>query len=298
MFYRLKEGDLKTSRKKSSKSMSSGNSRSEDDVSSDYSSSEQDTENSKQVKLGPETWINVPAEIVKELPEGIDGLKVFQLNDIPKNEHFNALKDGRRWKKSCPSSWKGHGRVRFADCKGSLRCINDSCPYKVHYGVVNRSQFDKNSKCKTCSQAGEAVPCSARRYIIYGITNVKVHHYGQHTCPSKMKTTGNIKKIKELITENPKIKPAEVQSSIVLSGIWGRLSWEALEKEATTVMNRKQIANIKQKMKSDSEPYGHNFEALVHFKEFCDKKDPFYLYKMNDRRGNTDLPSFVFKTSP
>ena len=112
-----------------------------------------------------------------------------------------------------------------------------------------------------------------------------------------MKTTGNIKKIKELIAENPKIKPAEVQSSIILSGIRGRVSWETLEKEATTVVNRKQIANIKQKMKGDSEPYGHNFEAVVHFKEFCDKKDPYYVYKMNDRRGNPDLPSYVFKTS-
>ena len=33
------------------------------------------------------------------------------------------------------------------------------------------------------------------------------------------------------------------------------------------------------------------------FKECCDRKDPFHIYKMNDKRGNPDLPSFIFKTS-
>ncbi len=44
-------------------------------------------------------------------------------------------------------------------------------------------------------------------------------------------------------------------------------------------------------------PLGENFEGLVTFKKFCDKKDKFYVYKINDSRGNPDLPSFVFKTS-
>jgi hypothetical protein len=33
------------------------------------------------------------------------------------------------------------------------------------------------------------------------------------------------------------------------------------------------------------------------FKEYCDKKDEYYIYKINDRRGNPDMPSFVFKSS-
>ena len=50
-------------------------------------------------------------------------------------------------------------------------------------------------------------------------------------------------------------------------------------------------------MKSDFEPVGHDFEAVVTFKEYCDKKDEFYVYKVNDKRWNADLPSFVFKSS-
>ena len=34
---------------------------------------------------------------------------------------------------------------------------------------------------------------------------------------------------------------------------------------------------MKQKMKKDIEPSGHNFEATVSFKEYADKKDPLYV---------------------
>ena len=42
---------------------------------------------------------------------------------------------------------------------------------------------------------------------------------------------------------------------------------------------------------------GENFEGSATFKGHCDKKDKFYDYKINDSRGNPDLPSFMFKTS-
>ena len=65
--------------------------------------------------------------------------------------------------------------------------------------------------------------------------------------------------------------------------------------EAT--LDKKWISNEKQKMKEDIEPVGHNFEAVGTFKEYCDKKDQCYVYRINNRRGNLDKPSFVFKTS-
>lgn len=41
----------------------------------------------------------------------------------------------------------------------------------------------------------------------------------------------------------------------------------------------------------------HNFEAVVQFKGYADKRDLLFIYKVNDRRGNPDKPSCVFKTS-
>ena len=75
------------------------------------------------------------------------------------------------------------------------------------------------------------------------------------------------------------------------------MDWKAVEREASSVLDKKRVCNMKQKMKKDIEPFGHNFEATVSFKEYADKKDPLHVYKINDNRGHTDMPSFVFKTS-
>ena len=40
----------------------------------------------------------------------------------------------------------------------------------------------------------------------------------------------------------------------------------------------------------------HSFEALAEFKKFCDKRDLFYVYRINDEHHNNEL-SFAFKTS-
>jgi hypothetical protein len=62
-------------------------------------------------------------------------------------------------------------------------------------------------------------------------------------------------------------------------------------------LDRKWLSNLKQKMKNDMEPVGHDFEAVVTFKQYCDKKDEFYICKINDNRRNLYIPSFVFKFS-
>ena len=50
-------------------------------------------------------------------------------------------------------------------------------------------------------------------------------------------------------------------------------------------------------MKASNKPHGHNFEAVAHFKQYADKRDPYYVYTINDRRGNPKKPSLVFKSS-
>ena len=231
----------------------------------------------KQRKLGPELWHGVVLQKVEELPSAIDGMSAFELANIEKKELRNALKDGRKWKKNCPTKWKGHAKVRYTDCRGSYMCTNDNCPYKVHYGVINTTHFEKSgNQCKVCGSDGKYVPCHARRYISYGKRKVRVFHQGNHTCKPIVKTTRNVQKIKELVKNNPNIKPAEIQSTIVLSGFRNQMDWQTVEKEAASVVNRKQISNIKQKIRAETELHGHNFEAIVNFKEYCDEKDKLY----------------------
>ena len=63
------------------------------------------------------------------------------------------------------------------------------------------------------------------------------------------------------------------------------------------MMDRKWLANVKQEAKSELSPVGHNLDAVVKFKKHCDTKDPYYLYKINSREMNSDMPTFVFKAS-
>ena len=62
-------------------------------------------------------------------------------------------------------------------------------------------------------------------------------------------------------------------------------------------MDKRWVSNEKQKIKNFNEPRGHNYEAVAHFKQYADQRDPFYIYTMNDRRGNPKKPSYVFKSS-
>ena len=236
---------------------------------------------------------------MKSLPIGINGLKIYEIKDF--RQEFNGLEDGRKWKKNCPTEWKNHGRVRFADCKGSHKCVKEKCPFKMEFGVTNTTQFEKKGGemiCKGCGKVGEYAACSARRYLSYHNKSVTVYHIGNHTCPVKDSLRKkDITSIEQIIRNQPNIKPSEVQSAFVMSAFQQQMDWNTVEREASAVLDKKRVSNMKQKLKKDIEPFGHNFEAIVSFKEYADKKDPLYVYKINDKRGNPDMPSFVFKTS-
>lgn len=172
----------------------------------------------KQRKIGPEKWNSVAIMTVNVLPQDIDGLQAYEIKYKNQKDLSTSLNDGRKWNKNCPSNWTGHQRVRYADCKGSFTCTNSKCPYKIEYGVINCSQFSRNAShaCIACGCSGEFVPCEARRYISYKNNTVKVYHYGIHSCPLTAKGIHRNKEhIEQLIKNNPKIKPSDIQSSVI-----------------------------------------------------------------------------------
>ena len=118
-----------------------------------------------------------------------------------------------------------------------------------------------------------------------------------HVLLPRYRKKKDIKTVEQLVRDNANIKPSEIQSNFALSAFQREMDWDEAEKEAAASMDKNRISNIKQKVKRDIEPFGHNFEAVVSFKEYSDKRDLLYIYKVNDRRGNPDKPSFVFKTS-
>ena len=120
----------------------------------------------KQKKIGPELWSDVAIEEVDKVPEDITGLKVYKVklgSSKEKLSIMSAAKDGRPWKKDSQTEWKGFGKVRYSDCKGSYACSNPKCKFKNEFGVVNCTQFEKKSKsCEVCGIKGNHVPCFPR----------------------------------------------------------------------------------------------------------------------------------------
>ena len=122
--------------------------------------------------------------------------------------------------------------------------------------------------------------------------------HGFHTCPVRTKNVEKpVDSVRDMLKKNPNIKPSEDQPALLVSSLRNEDTWEKIDKQASQLVNRKWIANQKSGVRRDINPQGENFEGPVTFKHFCDKKDNFYVYKVNDSRGNRDSPSFVFKTS-
>lgn len=222
----------------------------------------------KQRKVTEEMWAGVGAEVVEHLPDGIDGLRVFKIPlKHDEKEGRDVLRDGRRWKKNCPTQWKGHNRVRYADCNGSHKCCSARCPFRLEFGVVNTTQFrtkkDVSVVCSACNERPLFVKCPARRYISCGSRFTKVFHYGQHTCPVIKPLKKNKTQVRQLIRDNPKIKPSEIQSACVLSAFREQADWSTVEKEVESTLDRQWLSNVKKEMKRKTEPIGHDFEAVV-----------------------------------
>ena len=254
----------------------------------------------KQRKFDPELWDNVVAENVSCLPTGIDGLCAYTIKCKATDKVKVIQTDGRKWKKSSATRWKNFGEMRYADCRGSYKCENIDCPYRVQYGVINRMQMKKREGvhvCGLCEDPAVFVECAARRYLQTGKKHIKVFHCGTHTCPVQEKPAKPAERVKEILQKNPDMKPAQVQSAFVLSALRSGEDWTTVVSEASQILDKKWIANQKQDLRKNTYPSGENFEALATFKEYCDKEDKLLVFKINDRRCNPDLPSYVFKTS-
>ena len=54
-----------------------------------------------------------------------------------------------------------------------------------------------------------------------------------------------------------------------------KANWALVEEEVEDSLDRQWLSTVKKQLKRDMEPFGHDFEAVVTFKQYCDKKDSF-----------------------
>ena len=188
----------------------------------DSTSSEEDIIVGKNAKKYPvQLWNKVKVEKVKNIPEDIDGLRVYEISQSGGAiKGWGTIRDGRRWKKSSQTRWSGFDNVRYFDCSGSYKCTNSACDFKKEYGVVNRTQFDKKTGiCSICGSAGTYVQCDARRYIASSGKKTWVYHHGKHTYPviNVKSKEGPKEEVKRQLQENPNLTPSQIQSNLIIA---------------------------------------------------------------------------------
>ena len=155
-------------------------------------------------------------------------------------------------------------------CSGSNKCTNRLCSFRKQ-GGPNLTHFDKANACKFCGCSADFVPCSASKVWEFNDCrqSVKVYHHGYHTCPviAKPDVKEASDALKKKFFANSEMKPHKAVASIIIEAIKENRAWEDID-WLTEVW------------------------SIQIF-----KKDPLYIFDMNDSRFNSDRPTFVFSTS-
>ena len=61
--------------------------------------------------------------------------------------------------------------------------------------------------------------------------------------------------------------------------------------------NTKRIKQLRQDILKEQNPYRQSLETVAEVKKSTDEGDALYIYKMNSRKLNPDMPLLLFKTS-
>ena len=106
---------------------------------------------------------------------------------------------------------------------------------------------------------------------------------------SKTKVEGPKEAVRSALKLNSNLTPGQVQNVILRAKVKEEASWEQIENCAKSLLDRKWISNEKASVRTEETLLG-NFEALITFKSYTDKRDEYYIFKINDGRGNPDVP--------
>ncbi|KAK3712983.1 hypothetical protein QZH41_012837 [Actinostola sp. cb2023] len=183
--------------------------------------------------------------------------------------------------------------------KSRVPVLKRERPAKSHPISIHKS---KKKKCFICEFEASYVPCSAIKvWEFYNDRKkVTVYHKGMHTChaiPLNQTDVGIEQQLEEDFKKHASLKPSEAASNTMVAALKdGNSSWEEIDKMAYTLADTRRIQDTKAKVKRSLELHGHSLDALCQFKKFCDQKDPYLVYKINDERQNGDL-TYVFQCS-
>ncbi len=211
----------------------------------------------------------------------------------------DKYKDGRRWQYNTTSRQGFSGIRKIGKCQGSYRCQNSACSFFLEKGFMNDKQFRSAGGvqvCFVCGVPAHKVTCGAIKVVEFPAKSgnethtLKIFHHGKHMCSIKRKAFNQQK----AITNHPDKGPKGIAKATLKEAFNAGASADELGNIAYQFTDRKRISNQKAKILGTTE--NNSIDALVEFKKYTDKKDTYYVYRINSRKMNNE-PTYVFKTS-
>ena len=211
-------------------------------------------------------------------------------------QRLRSTLDGRPWK---TSSRKGFiGLRRKPSCLGSFQCVNENCAFLKYYGKQNRLPFNPaNQACSVCGQEGDYNACPAIKIWEFDDDScyVKVFHNGYHTCEAR-KFFKHTEEVNEKLNQGSCTVIRATEDAITDCLKEEEPSWENAFTIADPTLEREKLCYAKKKAKAESQQYGHSLEAVAALRSKLLSRDPFYIFRLNDKNMN-GKPTFVFKSS-
>ena len=241
---------------------------------------------------------------VTYLPHDIDGDHIYVIEGVNRFNWTQAYADGRNFepKPTTNVNFKRDDNIlRISNCRGSMRCENSKCTFKIATGdkMWKNFKYDKCTAqfyCFTCGHLANPVICMARKFVIYNIRTKEmvVYHYGRHTCPVKKDTT----KLRQEYTEAVRKNPTKGPLAVTIGMMRDALDQENVEKMgeiADTFSNFKLYRSVQATEKQKSVVVDDHWFPLIHLKSLMDKRDPFLVAEMNLRNQNNEMP-YVYQS--
>ena len=167
--------------------------------------------------------------------------------------------------------------------------------FRQYYAKPKQLHFTKwDTSCDVCGSFGEFTSCTATKIWEFNDldSTVLIYHTGKHTCEAR-ETSKSFN-----IFENKQHKtPTQVSEDAIINCLKDEeLDWDNILSVTDSTLEREKLYHSERKAKEQEQPHVHSLEAVASLRAKLIERNPFYLYKLNDRNMN-DKPTFVFKMS-
>ena len=242
----------------------------------------------------------VPVQEVECVPKDINGLKVFKIRNAGKNWR-KKVGDRRYFKMSGTNKKNNHGKLENGKCQGNYYCPNNKCVKLLCSSIGQRNHVDfktvnKRKYCVPCGQPAKIEYCGCHKRILYNKNKdeVTVYHMGQHSCTLKLEKVSaeELPELFDLVGRKSHMTPAEIQKSELMDLI-AKGQMEEAQTKSDKLSQPQVLRRIKEKV---GFPTVNSFEAVAALKEKTHNSDPYWIYKINQRKYTND-PDYVFMTS-